>query len=207
MQRRPEHIAIAKMAAVAILVVSCDTGDRTTPSRQRDRPSANTESVRQPAPSRSAETDGLLRAEAFGSDWPFTVDSGTVACQGPLSAVTFTTPDGRTYALNGRAMGLNRWPPAREIRRKLSPGLRYETVGRLSTTERRAVFKTLVDCEDAGHGEDYCDDSTVQSHNVTAEELQNISNEGVENSWPPLGPPLMMPTSNIIQIGLGFCTS
>lgn len=134
-----------------------------------------------------------------------TVDSGTVACPGPGSAVTFTTPDGRTYALNGRAMGMNRWPPAREITRHLSLGLRYETVGRLSTSERRAVFKALVDCQDAGHDEDYCEDSTAQSHNVTAQELQNISNEGVENSWPPLGPPLIMPTSNIIQIGLQFC--
>ena len=205
MHRRTQCILIGALAAGTTFVVSCDTADRRTPSSQPGQPAASPETGRQPTPSRATATAGLLRAEAFGRDWPFTVDSGTVACPGPGSAVTFTIPDGQTYALNGRALGLNRWPPAREITRNLSFGLRYETVDRLSTPERRAVFKALVDCQDAGHDEDYCDDSTARSHNVTAEELQSISNEGVENSWPPLGPPLVMPVSNIIEIGLRFC--
>ncbi len=40
----------------------------------------------------------------YGSDWPLTVDEGTLGCWGP-SAVTFTTGDGTTYALNGTALG------------------------------------------------------------------------------------------------------
>ncbi|WP_420463116.1 DUF2511 domain-containing protein [Candidatus Palauibacter sp.] len=147
----------------------------------------------------------MISRSDLGEEWPFTVDSGTVACPGPGSAVTFTTPNGQTYAVNGRAIGLNRWPRAREITRHMSFGLRYEAVDRLTVAKRRSVFKTLVDCQDAGRDDDYCDSSTSQAHNVTSQELQEISNEGVENSWPPLGPPLVMPVNNIIEIGLRFC--
>jgi len=40
----------------------------------------------------------------YGADWPLTVDSGTLRCEG-AGAVTFTA-DGTTYWVNGTAGGL-----------------------------------------------------------------------------------------------------
>jgi hypothetical protein len=51
----------------------------------------------------SSSQKHISRAD-YGSDWPLTVDSGTLDCWGP-GAVTFTTEDGTTYALNGTALG------------------------------------------------------------------------------------------------------
>jgi hypothetical protein len=59
----------------------------------------------------AAGTQEVSRAEfeRGGLTWPFTVDRGQLACDriGPNdsggSAVTFTTPAGATYALNGSA--------------------------------------------------------------------------------------------------------
>jgi hypothetical protein len=55
------------------------------------------------------EGGGLEVSQAdFGKDWPLTVQSGTLNCEG-AGAVTFTT-DGTTYAVNGLASGMDRWP-------------------------------------------------------------------------------------------------
>lgn len=40
-----------------------------------------------------------VTAQAFGAAWPFTVEAGTVRCR-EWKIVTFTAPDGATYALN-----------------------------------------------------------------------------------------------------------
>ncbi len=45
----------------------------------------------------------------FGNDWPLTVDSGVLACEGG-AAVTFTAPDGTTYAVNGTARTVTDYP-------------------------------------------------------------------------------------------------
>lgn len=50
----------------------------------------------------AAEPDGTISREMLGDEWPFTVDSGVVACDG--DGVTFTA-DGITYAVNGTARG------------------------------------------------------------------------------------------------------
>lgn len=44
----------------------------------------------------------------FGSDWPLTVDSGTLACGG-AGEVTFTA-NGTTYAVNGLAKAATVFP-------------------------------------------------------------------------------------------------
>lgn len=46
----------------------------------------------------------VTRAE-FGDEWPFTVASGTLSCDGSrgLGSVIFTAPDGTRYGLNGTA--------------------------------------------------------------------------------------------------------
>jgi hypothetical protein len=41
----------------------------------------------------------------YGTEWPLTVEEGTLSCSGP-GAVTFTTDDGTTYWVNGTAGGM-----------------------------------------------------------------------------------------------------
>ena len=59
--------------------------------------------------SSSSSTGEAVSRSDFGEDWPLTVDSGTLQCEG-AGAVTFTTEDGTTYAVNGLASGMDRWP-------------------------------------------------------------------------------------------------
>jgi hypothetical protein len=63
--------------------------------------------------SEETQTSGLsVSREEFGGDWPLTVDEGTLNCEGAaeVGAVTFTAPNGVTYAVNGLAIGQDRWP-------------------------------------------------------------------------------------------------
>ena len=57
-------------------------------------------------PGSTTEANGAVSRDDFGSDWPLTVASGTLACAGSggVGAATFTT-SGKTYALNGIAKG------------------------------------------------------------------------------------------------------
>jgi hypothetical protein len=48
-----------------------------------------------------SESHGSVSKADMGSDWPLTVDSGTLHCD--ALAVTFEAPDGTEYALNGVA--------------------------------------------------------------------------------------------------------
>lgn len=43
-----------------------------------------------------------VTAQRFGAAWPFTVEAGTVRCR-EWKIVTFTAPDGTSYALNAGA--------------------------------------------------------------------------------------------------------
>jgi hypothetical protein len=56
----------------------------------------------------------------FGDEWPLTVGSGTLSCDG--DAVTFTT-GGTTYGVNGTARTLNEWPDIDPIWAKDPSGL------------------------------------------------------------------------------------
>lgn len=47
-------------------------------------------------------TPGAVSRASMGEGWPFTVDEGVVACQGPTTSVVFKS-EGRTYAVNGTA--------------------------------------------------------------------------------------------------------
>lgn len=51
------------------------------------------------------EDEGHVTRKEMGKQWPLTVDEGTLACDGEngVGAVTFTTEDGKEYAVNGTA--------------------------------------------------------------------------------------------------------
>ncbi len=44
-----------------------------------------------------------IQAAEYGPAWPFTVNTITLSCRN-VAAVVLTTPYGRTYALNGKAL-------------------------------------------------------------------------------------------------------
>jgi hypothetical protein len=60
----------------------------------------------------------------FGKDWPLTVESGTLNCEG-AGAVTFTA-DGTTYAVNGLASGMDEWPEIDSIWADAPGGLKKD---------------------------------------------------------------------------------
>ena len=56
-------------------------------------------STGQPAIGRIRGPARWVTAQTFGAAWPFTVEAGTVRCR-EWKVITFTTPDGTSYALN-----------------------------------------------------------------------------------------------------------
>jgi hypothetical protein len=55
-----------------------------------------------------------VNALMFGKDWPFTVTAGVLGCDGDREVVTFRN-GGKTYALNGTAVGKRRYLPVEAI--------------------------------------------------------------------------------------------
>ncbi|WP_258043809.1 YebY family protein [Mycobacterium kansasii] len=54
----------------------------------------------------------ISQATWTDGEWPLTVPEGTLACESlgeRMGRVTFTAPDGTTYAVNGLAKGTDRW--------------------------------------------------------------------------------------------------
>ena len=64
----------------------------------------------------SYSTNMKISRDDLGDAWPFTVNSGVIACNHPSSAVVFFTNE-KMYAVNGVAKGQNRYADAREILR------------------------------------------------------------------------------------------
>ena len=66
---------------------------------------------------------GVIRQDAFGSGWPFTVKWGVLKCHGTsaVGQATFTGPGGATYWLNSAAekhAKEHRWKAPHRIWRK-----------------------------------------------------------------------------------------
>jgi hypothetical protein len=68
---------------------------------------------------------GHVTREDMGDNWPLTVDGGTLHCEG-AGAVTFTTDDGTTYAVNGLALGMHKWPDIDPLWADASGGLKKD---------------------------------------------------------------------------------
>ncbi len=78
----------------------------------------------------SAEAKRVTRSD-FGADWPLTVESGILECQG--GAVTFRH-NGVLYAVNGTAMTFKRgkeidpiWTPGERLMVRIQKGSRWST--------------------------------------------------------------------------------
>lgn len=115
---------LVPIALLTTLVSAC--GSAPAPTSQDDvaAPEVTAATVATDAPADTAvpedtaasvvAPDGTISRESVGEDWPLTVESGIVACEGNngYGAVSFTA-DGTTYGVNGVALqqGLPRIDP------------------------------------------------------------------------------------------------
>jgi hypothetical protein len=88
------------IAIVTALASACSASGMSSSDNTEDVNSGKTEEIA------SGNTEEVSRSD-FGSNWPLTVESGTLACEG-AGAVTFTT-SGTTYAVNGMAQGMDQY--------------------------------------------------------------------------------------------------
>jgi hypothetical protein len=72
-----------------------------------------------------ASSPAEVSAADLGSDWPLTVDRGTLGCEGG-GAVTFTTEVGTTYAVNGLALSSTSYPDVEAIWADAPGGLKKD---------------------------------------------------------------------------------
>lgn len=86
----------------------------------------------------------LISQEEYGSDWPYTITSGHLYCDPPGSNVVMDA-NGKTYALNGRAMGdaVNRGYVVARDTIKLKDENGYFTVG----DEQKLIERGLAMCK------------------------------------------------------------
>jgi Protein of unknown function (DUF2511) len=143
----------------------------------------------------------------FGTEWPFTVNRGVLACVDG-SAVVFTA-SGVTYALNDRARGqvtAKGWREADTITRTTQM-TGVASVARLDDAKRREIFRAYIACEEANPSpgaSDSCKRGLQTKYTVSAQELSTISTEGLSHSWPPLKP-IYVSIQPIITAGLALC--
>lgn len=79
------------VATAALLLTGCKEAGNARPAHKTPVPL--------PSPT---GTKQQISIKNLGYLWPFTVDHGTIECRPPVRAV-FVTPEGKAYALNGRA--------------------------------------------------------------------------------------------------------
>jgi hypothetical protein len=162
----------------------------------------------------------LITAAEYGDKWPFTFDSGVLACE--LNAVTVRVGE-TVYPVNGRAMSEYRSGPAlKAVTKPQSLGTPDQVVTRLSEADRRRVFAASVACEDKAEADTKnisdlmrqveesarqaaaCKTALAKSEGLATDEATLISTEGVLLGWPPLSPTYMS-VGDIIADGLKLC--
>lgn len=157
--------------------------------------------------------------QEFGEQWPFTVERGTLSCES--SAVVFSV-DGRSYAMNGTARGRG-YAAIDPIWRENPLKVAFEPVNRLSESLRREIFAAFVECEDASAKEAEkstadvvqqierertltaaCKARVRSRYKLTSAEEQQVNEEGLAKSWPPLSP-TRVNIGPMIDAGLQLC--
>lgn len=98
------HVALVLMCVLLSSVVGCSSSDESPPTEptadMAAEPTAPPAPATEAAPEVTEVPEWYISRDVMGDDWPFTVDDGSVACEG--GAVTFTSGD-VTYAVNGTA--------------------------------------------------------------------------------------------------------
>jgi hypothetical protein len=99
------------LLVAALLLAACGAS---TMSQQDAQATSGDTRLLSSAPEATAAPAGFVSRTMLEDDWPLTVESGTLTClEGRL--LVFVTDNGKTYAVNGTAVGTKRWPQIREI--------------------------------------------------------------------------------------------
>jgi hypothetical protein len=99
------------LLVAALLLAACGAS---TMSQQDAQATSGDMRLLSSAPEATATPAGFVSRTMLEDDWPLTVESGTLTClEGRL--LVFVTDNGKTYAVNGTAVGTKRWPQIREI--------------------------------------------------------------------------------------------
>jgi hypothetical protein len=94
-----KHFAF--ITVVALALTACGGDPTSAPAMEPTTEAPAAPAIVEPTTLAVEPTEpGLVTREELGDKWPFTVDSGVIACDG--DAVTFTA-EGVTYAVNGTA--------------------------------------------------------------------------------------------------------
>lgn len=92
--------------AFALGLAGCgDSSDSNGGGSAAPPPEASDQPAPEPDPAPTAPAGAVAAADVPKGDWPLTVNSGTVNCEGGAGSgvVTFKAPDGTVYAVNGTA--------------------------------------------------------------------------------------------------------
>jgi hypothetical protein len=151
------------------------------------------------------EQQRIANRVQWGPEWPFVVDSGTLAC---LSGAVVFRAGGVIYALNdpAHARGFADVAPIRELQ---SSGPPSHPLKRLVQDQRERVFTELMTCEQsprAGSSGDtaLCEQHIREAYKLTESELQLIEAEGQERFWPPVSRTLKS-IGPLAEEGLTLC--
>ena len=129
----------------------------------------------------------ISRAD-FDEDWPFTVDSGTLACRSLAKAVTFTA-GGTTYAVNGTASTLQTAVPVDPIWAYAPPvATDVDIVDRMPLSDREEIYRQLLSCEDqamlrADREVPITDRTSLEANVERMRELEAECERIVRNRW------------------------
>jgi hypothetical protein len=56
----------------------------------------------------------------------------------------------------------------------------------LTLEQRQAIFRSVIDSQDAGASVAQSRIDTAKLHSVTVEVVKSVEQEGIQNQWPPL---------------------
>lgn len=130
--------------------------------------------------------------------WPFTVGTGTLACDG--GAVAFRA-QGVTYALNAaaRARGYDDVSPI-VVTQSAEPG---NPLRRVPQDDRMRIFAESAACATTADPSG-CRHEVASRHQLTTEELDQVDVEGHERTWPPLTA-VKRSVKPVADVGLALC--
>jgi hypothetical protein len=148
-----------------------------------------------------------ISRQEMGHTWPFTVGTGTVACDG---GALFFRAGGTTYALS-KGAGTRGYANIDAIRLTQGSGPPSDPVSRLTQDVRMKIFASAADCGSTSDTAESarvieCKARILKRNGITEIELQKIEAEGVERNWPPL-PPILMSLDPITEAGRLLCPS
>ena len=169
-EQRPRSVAVA----LAIMALA---GCRDT------RPA-----VEDPLPGVPLAQQQTITQSDLGHQWPFTVGTGTIACD--AGALSFRA-GGTTYALSQGA-GTRGYANINAVRRRQGSGPPSDPVSGITQDLRMRIFAQASECGAAADAVSRtCKARIRERYRLSETDLTRIEAEGAERYWPPLELPFM----------------